>query len=542
MKYLLLTITILAVCADPRQSVHAAEAPKAAQQCDLTIKLQPQQRRLEASGTLRLPPAKQPRESIELSLRNDMADLRIEVLAPRESAGPAEVREKGAPERDRDRTWTVRPQHPFPADAEITLKFSYSGGSKQSLVFCLNQGCCFAGGPNSAWFPEFDSGSSTGSLRFEVPKGMVVKATGNQIRNFDEGDSSVFEFSVTTPSMYSFAAGKYTIRRHEGRVPTTLYLFKDRPFAEEMVAGLGKVMDVLVREFGPYPYGKEFAIVETPSPLSELSGFTGASIEGFMFVSTGALQGGFNLALFGHELSHQWWGNLVKQSGAKGSYMMDEAMAQYGSLRCVEELEGPEAAARYRRTGYPRYSSIQCGRGALQLWAKGIDHELDSLPIGINSHNLADSKGFLVYHLLARTIGPDRLRKAFQQIVEKHAFGRVSWEEFTQTIEKVAGQDLGWFYDQWFKRTGAPVLSLEWVQEKDKVRCTIQQEEPTYRLTIPVRIEFTDQKPVTHDIEIRTAKTEFTLPASAKVSTVVLDPLYHVHHMTPQIKAELKKK
>jgi hypothetical protein len=55
-------------------------------------------------------------------------------------------------------------------------------------------------------------------------------------------------------------------------------------------------------------------------------------------------------------------------------------------------------------------------------------------------------------------------------------------------------------------------------------------------------VEFVGSAPVTHDVDVAGAKTEVVLPAPARVSTVSLDPLHHVYHMTPAIKTELTKK
>ena len=122
---------------------------------------------------------------------------------------------------------------------------------------------------------------------------------------------------------------------------------------------------------------------------------------------------------------------------------------------------------------------------------------------------------------------------------------------------KIPDQGVSWDYTTWlnivflilaaaliirFTRTGGPVLSLRWHQDGDKLRCTIGQEEPTYRLTVPLVVEFAGSAPVTHDVDVAGAKTEVVLPAPARVSTATLDPLHHVYHMTPAIKAELKKK
>lgn len=59
--------------------------------------------------------------------------------------------------------------------------------------------------------------------------------------------------------------------------------------------------------------------------------------------------------------------------------MLDEAMAQYASLRVVETIEGGDMAERYRRSGYPGYYSEYSGVGYLMNLAVGTDHLLGQI-------------------------------------------------------------------------------------------------------------------------------------------------------------------
>ncbi len=135
----MIVVLALAAGAIGHHTARADNPRVAVAQCDLSVNVQPAQRRLEASGTLRLPAVDKARDTVELSLRSDMADLRIDVLSPQASAGPIELRDRGSSGSRTDKDWSVRPRHPFPAGAKISLKVSYSGGRKQSLVFYLGR-------------------------------------------------------------------------------------------------------------------------------------------------------------------------------------------------------------------------------------------------------------------------------------------------------------------------------------------------------------------------------------------------------------------
>src|SRR5262249_20914261 len=141
-----------------------------------------------------------------------------------------------------------------------------------------------------------------------------------------ERTNGLFEFENVSPSFFAFVAGNYTVARREGPIPVSVYLLKSRATADEYVNGCLRSIDVLSDEFGPYPSG-EFAICETPAPQSRRAGFAGASVTGFIMVTAAFLDQRFNLAYYGHEIAHQWWGNLIRASGTRGRMMLDEAMA-----------------------------------------------------------------------------------------------------------------------------------------------------------------------------------------------------------------------
>jgi hypothetical protein len=504
----------------------------------LEVKILPEAHRLEASGTIVLPPASETRQSIQLSLSDVMRDLQVEVLQPKVCAGPAKVSKKD--EREKTVNWTIQPANPVPAGEALQLRFSYTGGEEIRFVFYIGTEGSFAGGFNTAWYPKVEGDAkSVGRISYSVPPEYQVIATGKRRSAAEQEAQGNFVFEITQPSMFTFAMARYIIERRTSSrgVSTSAYLLRARSHIGDYLDQCTRVIDVLVQEFGPNPY-EDFALVEVPSEQAGKASFSGASFEGFIFSNADFLDKQFNTAYYGHEIAHQWWGVSVgKKPGLRGRLMLDEAMAQYGSLRAVEIIEGARAAERYRRTGYPGYIVLQNATGYFMVEAAGFDQSLSVLQQGQYSRILADGKGFIVYDMLSRTIGREKFSRILQSIAGQYAARSIGWDEFLQAITKGAGMDLQWFYDQWFERKGAPEWALSWQQTEGTVRGVITQSPPHFRVTVDVLIEGDEYQRSVQSVELRGGRTEFAFPIKFRAGAVTVDPHFFVLHRTPAFRA-----
>src|ERR1044072_4615533 len=169
--------------------------------------------------------------------------------------------------------------------------------------------------------------------------------------------------------------------------------------------------------------------------------------------------------------------------------------------------------------------------------ACGFDEKLSMLLQGEYTRILADGKGFIVFDMLSRTVGRETFRRTLQEIAQLYAASQISWDEFLQRIEKGAGTNLQWFYEQWFERKGAPEWEVTWRQEGNAVRGAITQPQPYFRAPVEVLIEGGDYQSAVQTVELRSERTEFSFAVKFPARAVTVDPHYLVLHRTPELRA-----
>lgn len=544
MKTLLASLVIASFAPDPARS--AAPIPysfssSAFPKYVITIAIDPPAHRLTVGGSISVPASLVHDGTLVVALsKAAMPAARFSING---SAGAVPIERKPADTApDELGRWLLKiPEGSFKQTLE--LEFSLEISDSTSTLFAITPGGSFGSGSGTAWYPQIVDSENVrmlgiGQLDFRTDKDLVVVTTGVEPAKAEIKADSGKIFPVSTPHYFDFAAGPYR-RIKSGSGGTELFLLGSHPNERRFADQLNSTIKTLIEEFGPFPEPR-FALVEVPGDAAQKAGFEGASLGGLMLVIPSYFDKPFNVPLFGHELSHQWWGGTIRRKGDRGGYLLDEALAQYGSLRAVQKLEGEDAAERYRRRGAPGYYSEYSGFGYLARSLAGIDAPLDNLPAsdGFLSRRVANTKGMLVWSMLAQAMGHKSFNQFLQAYTKEHAYNRVTVDDFLNALRKAAGAN-AWFIDQWFFRTGVPDLKLSWKRQDRGVNVVIEQPaDNIYQVALPVAVIGPSGQRFLKKVNIVGQLTEVQIPTKFVVQDVLLDPQFEVLRWTPEYRAE----
>lgn len=338
-------------------------------------------------------------------------------------------------------------------------------------------------------FPCFDQPDLKGRFRMEIsaPGDWTVIANSPAESVTDEGEGyRLTRFKETEPvSTYlaAFAAGPFVeLKGERADVPLRLFVRRSKidrareewPEVERLTrAGLTYLTGFFAH---PFPFAKYDQVLLPGFAYGgmEHAGATFLREDAILFRSTPTASDRLGRAsLILHELTHQWFGDLVTMRWFDDLWLK-EGFATYMAYRAMAEIYPPAEI-------WKRFSLT------LKPSAYAIDSTKGTTPIYQEVANLKDAKsayGAIVYqkapailHALLFRIGEAAFRDGVRIFLREHAYANATWNDLISAFERASKEKLGAWAEAWVQRRGMPQVEIDWsCDERGRIaRCEVRQ-------------------------------------------------------------------
>jgi len=377
------------------------------------------------------------------------------------------------------------------------------------------------------WWPVKDHVSDkpdSMTIRVTVPEPLVV-ATNGRLRSVEQAEPgyTTYDWFVSTPiSTYNVSLNiapyvqlDTTLTSLTGETfPISFWVLpedeeKGRVLLDEIVEHV-RWFEITV---GPYPFRiDKYGVAQTPYLGMEHQSIIAYGANFSNGAMTGGVDWGFD-ALHHHELSHEWWGNMLTNADWKDMWV-HEGFGTYMQALYIEDTQGIDRYHSYmnsfsRRIGNQKPVAPRETTSAQEIYA---------------GHDIY-FKGAWVLHTLRYLIGDD----AFKLSLRRMAYpDQESWrasdgtqvrfvdtDDYLATAEEVSERELDWFFDVYLHSAELPTLELTRREGALDLAWSAPDSLP---FPMPVDVQVNGQ---TQRVEMPDGKATVDIPAGA---TVAVDP------------------
>jgi aminopeptidase N len=368
-----------------------------------------------------------------------------------------------------------------------------------------------------SWWPcddWSDDKADSMDITVTVPSGLIVASNGTLQEVIYGSGVDTYAWHVGYPiSTYlvSLAIHPYTVYSDyyqyapSDSMEITFFIFpddyEDTYEVNMMTAGM---IEHFASVYGEYPFLQEkYGHAEFP---------WGGAMEHQTCTSIGA----FFESIVAHELSHQWWGDMVTCADFHHVWL-NEGFATYSEAVWLEHNYGAEGywgqmnSARYYGPG-----SIYVP--VLDDWGRIFDG------------NLSYNKGSWVLHMLRHVLGDADFFATLAAYRAAYEYGSATTEDLQAVAESISGLELTDFFQQWIYGEYFPRYGFAWesvaAPEGDELHLTIEQLQTTglFHMPIDVRVHLAGGGVEDFVIDNALAQQAYVLALSGPAESVELDP------------------
>lgn len=240
------------------------------------------------------------------------------------------------------------------------------------------------------------------------------------------------------------------------------------------------ILRFFAQTVAPFPY-EQLAHVQSSTRFGGMENAGAIFYADRLFRSSN----GLSVGLIAHETAHQWFGDAVTEA-EWGQLWLSEGFATYFAALYTEHSRGDSAfraeiaAIRKQVIG----AAVVKERPVLDT-AQTVLLEL----LNANSYQ----KGGMVLHMLRREVGDSAFLRGIRSYWIAHRHANATTEALRQHLEREAGRDLQWFFDQWLTRPGYAEVQLSHAWDAPTGTLVVNARQHgrfgAYRLQVPVEVD-----------------------------------------------------
>ena len=328
-------------------------------------------------------------------------------------------------------------------------------------------------------FPCIDEpeAKATFDLTLTTPSGETVIANTPVQSQKTEGKNDVTTFE-TTPKMstylLAFAFGELGYKEATTKDGVVVRTYATPDKVEMTSHGLDSAVRAL--EFFSDYFGIAYPLPKLD--MIALPDFSSGAMENWGLVTyrettmltddkTGSIESKQLVTLVvAHELSHQWFGNLVTMKWWDDLWL-NESFANLMEYRATDAL-------------YPKWNIWEQFVISEEGSAKRRDSLADVQPIRMDVNHpdeistlfdpsIVYAKGGSVLYMLLNYIGEDAFRTGLKTYFQKHAYGNTEAADLWEALGSSSGQEITEFMAGWLNRPGFPLVNVKWQPGEQEV-------------------------------------------------------------------------
>lgn len=347
---------------------------------------------------------------------------------------------------------------------------------------------------NSVWMPTIDKPNqkSTEQITMTVPAKYVTLSNGllvSQKKNNDGTRTDTWKMDLPhAPYLFFMGVGEYSIIKdsYEGK-EVSYYVEKEyAPVARRIFGYTPEMIQLYAKVLGvDFQWPKYSQIVGRDYVSGAMENTTATLHQESAYQNARQLvDGNIWEEVIAHELFHQWFGDLVTCE-SWSNITVNESFADFSETLWDEYKHGKDAGDEHNYEAMQQY--LQSGsdnKDLVRFYYRDKEDLFDAV-----SYN----KGGRILNMLRNYVGDSAFFKSLNKYLNDNKFKTGEAQQLRLAFEAVTGQDLNWYWNQWYYGSGHPVVKIDYNYNDSAGKAMViiqqtQQGDKVFKLPIAIDV------------------------------------------------------